>query len=36
MAVEKFVVGNDSAYDAIREMKRWVEQQRDVRATNPG
>jgi phosphonate transport system substrate-binding protein len=32
MAVEKFVVGNDSAYDSIREMERWVEQQRDVQA----
>jgi phosphonate transport system substrate-binding protein len=33
MAVEKFVVGNDSAYDSIREMERWVEQQREVQAS---
>jgi phosphonate transport system substrate-binding protein len=33
MAVEKFVVGSDSAYDSIREMKRWVEQQRDGQAS---
>jgi hypothetical protein len=33
MAVEKFVVGNDSSYDSIREMKRWVEQHRDVQAS---
>lgn len=33
MGVDRFVLGQDSAYDSIREMKLWIERQRRARAS---